>query len=144
MKIDDIKAFLSTYHNFDDCVLLGFEWRDLGHTLDCHINNIYRPDGLVRDHLEVEQRGTLRFKTVHEFRFANGFTQYQLEHLEEIEWSSNIFSQMKLETESELLANYKHLRLKAHHLSIRWERKEKRMDIVFSDLEYFWKTPQII
>lgn len=144
MKIDDIDAFLQRFRNFDDCVLLGLEWRDLGHTLDCLINTIYGPDGSVRCNLEVEERVIFRFTTVLEVRIANGLTEYQLEHLEDIEWSHNIFSQIKVEVDSDLLAKYEHLHRNIHHVSIRWERKEKRIDVVFSEMEYFWKTPQIL
>ena len=143
MTITDVDAFLTTYHNFDDCALLGIDWRDHGHTVDFVINNIYRPDGSLRDNLDVEERVTIRFTTVLELCIANGFTRYQLEHLGEIEWSHNIFSQIKLEVDSERLLKYEHLEWNIHHLSILWENEEKRVDIVFSGMEYFWKAPHI-
>jgi RDD family len=144
MKINDISSFLAKYHGFDDCVLVGIDWRDHGLMIDIQLNSIYGPDGGLRGNLDEEELVSFRCSLVQEFHLSNALNQDQVLRPEEMTWSRNIISQIRLEEGSEMLRKYDKLSIQFHHIAIRWENQDQRIDVVCSDLEFFQQTPRLL
>jgi hypothetical protein len=145
MKNDsrNISELLEKYHNFDECVLVDIDWRDYGLTVDLAFNYIWQENGTIRANLDAEEIVILRFKLVQELHVIGALNEAKITQPEAVDWGINTVALVKMEEKEEFLNKYRNFSIPFHHVAVRWEY-ERRIDIVFSDLEVFRKTPRIV
>lgn len=131
-----MKDLLARYHNFGECILLDVRWKQRGFSLELVFDYIWKGEDVVRDNLDVEERVVIRFSAVQEFHASHEWNDYILSEPEIINWGSAEVAQVRLEDSEPLLGKYRSRPMPFHHVSIRWE-SERRIDIVFSELEIF-------
>ncbi len=121
-----MKDLLAKYYNLGECVLLDVRWKQWGFSLE-----------LVFDYkCDVEDRVVVRFSAVQEFHASYEWNDYILSEPKVIDWGSAEVAQVCLENSEAFLAKYHSRPVSFHHVAVRWE-SERRMDVVFSELEIF-------
>ena len=130
--MEELISLLNKYKNFQECVLLDMDWRDLGLTIDFKFNYIWREN--KRELASSEQECIIRFKLVQELYIVRDLNEVMISNPKEIDWGINEISVIRIEDDDRILDKYQHLSKTFHHAVIYWENKRK-IEIVFAEME---------
>jgi hypothetical protein len=131
-----MKDLLAKYYNLEECVLLDVRWKQWGFSLELVFDYIWKEKDVVRNNLDVEDRVVVRFSAVQEFHASYEWNHNILSEPKVLDWGSAEVARVCLENSESFLAKYHSRPMPFHHVAVRWE-SERRMDVVFSELEIF-------
>ena len=130
-----MENLLTKYNHFEDCILLDVRWKQWGYSLELVFNYIWNEKGVIRGNLDIaEERVVVRFSAVQEFLVRNQWNDSLLTEPDLMNWGSGEVSLIRLENSESLLEKYGSRPVPFYHAAILWE-SERRMDVVFSELE---------
>jgi hypothetical protein len=133
----EIEAFLNEHKDFSECIIEELALKDYGTTLDVVFNYIWTDTGEVRPNLNERNAIVLRFRLVQELHINNALNSSMLRNPESINWGLNEVALVQLVKDDSASQTSNPPPAALNHLALLWEG-ERRIDIVFSELEVFW------
>ena len=137
----EIEAFLKNHKNFSECIIEELALKDYGTTLDVAFNYIWTDSGELRPDLDKPKNIALRFRLVQELRINNSLNSSIFEHPESINWGLNEVALVQVVKDDRALQVRGDSLALLNHVEFLWEG-ERRIDVVFSELEVSW--PQFL
>ncbi len=134
MSLVDYKALLKSYSDFQESILLDYWSEDLCRTFTVLISNLWKSEGMMRDNLDEHAPVYLRFEQCQRVLIENNFSQYQLDHPDDRNWSISEFSSMRTQNLENGMVRFQFL----------WEDERKiEIDCYSLSIEEVPNTPEI-
>jgi hypothetical protein len=143
----EIDRLLKEHYEFGECILEDVRWRHRGATLDLVFDYVWQGQaqfdsansrrinyGNIRADLNRAELKVVRFHVVQEFHIRNALNDLACENIYELGEGFSEVAALRLADDDQLVASYRSLAVPAHHVICWWEGN-RRIDIVFSEME---------
>lgn len=131
--MNEYKELLKKYKDFQECVLLGIEWKNFGLTVDFVFDYFWAKEK-EKDNIDKEYPVIVRFNLIQEIHIIRDLNAQVIKNPEEVNWGINEISKISIEETEEVLSRYKNLP-KPFYLAIIYWEKRRKIEIIFSDME---------
>ncbi len=137
MKTDDLatmQEWLRDHNHFSECIIEEMRLNDYGTTLELLLNYIWANGRTLRSKLDEPELITLRFSLVQEIHIINALTPAMVAGPEQLNWGINEVALVEINADG-LATQYNALPKPFYRCTFKWEGMQRRIDLVFWQLE---------
>lgn len=138
---EEIESALEEFRSFSECLVKDVQFSDYQTTLTVDVDYTWDAQGKVREDVDIAPMiFRLTFAPVLEVRFQSGLNDYQLAHMDELNWGMNEIAEVRFAEDDGEISAYATHGIPVHKLTFLWSwgkhnnTKSRRIDVVFSSL----------